>query len=206
MQMARFYDRNLSAVIRYSGARKNENDEIVEDTIANELAAKMSGRESVSVGTVFDTSAGALADTHGVKRIFHVASSRGFREGATGPRGRSSTPASPGVSGAWTPAEAPARLEVDRLSDDGHGCRRRGCAPAGYDSDRVGAALSTAAPRFSHRGGDLHGLEPARSRGLHRCRPSSRGSTPRPAGVEPDRSARRHQPLNSSNQCWTTMI
>ena len=81
MQMARFYDRNLSAVIRYSGARKNENEEIVEDTIADELAAKMSGRESVSVGTVFDTSAGALADTHGVKRIFHVALVQGVPGG-----------------------------------------------------------------------------------------------------------------------------
>jgi O-acetyl-ADP-ribose deacetylase (regulator of RNase III) len=73
MQMARFYDRNLSAVIRYYGARKNENDEIVEDTIASELAEKMQGRESVSLGTVFDTSAGALAETHRVKKIFHVA-------------------------------------------------------------------------------------------------------------------------------------
>ena len=81
MQMARFYDRNLSAVIRYSGARKNENEEIVEDTIADELAAKMSGRESVPVGTVFDTSAGALADTHGVKRIFHVALVQGVPGG-----------------------------------------------------------------------------------------------------------------------------
>ena len=73
MQMARFYDRNLSATIRYFGARKDENDEVVDDTIAKELASKMQGRELVSLGTVFDTGAGALADTHGVKRIFHVA-------------------------------------------------------------------------------------------------------------------------------------
>jgi O-acetyl-ADP-ribose deacetylase (regulator of RNase III) len=73
MQMARFYDRNLSAMIRYNGAKKNVDGEILEDTIAAELAEKMKGRESVALGTVFDTSAGALAETHGVKRVFHVA-------------------------------------------------------------------------------------------------------------------------------------
>jgi O-acetyl-ADP-ribose deacetylase (regulator of RNase III) len=73
MQMARFYDRNLSAVIRYHGAKKDDNGEILEDTIATELADKMKGRESVALGTVFDTSAGALARTHGVKRILHAA-------------------------------------------------------------------------------------------------------------------------------------
>jgi O-acetyl-ADP-ribose deacetylase (regulator of RNase III) len=77
MQMARFYDRNLSAMIRYHGAKKNVDSEILEDTIATELAEKMKGRESVDLGTVFDTSAGALAETHGVKRVFHVALVRG---------------------------------------------------------------------------------------------------------------------------------
>lgn len=73
MQMARFYDRNLSAMIRYHGAKKNADGEILEDTIATELAEKMKGREWVALGTVFDTTSGALAETHGVKRIFHVA-------------------------------------------------------------------------------------------------------------------------------------
>ena len=73
MQMARFYDRNLSAMIRYHGAKKDENDEILEDTIASELAERTRGRESVPLGTVFDTSAGALTETHRIKRIFHVA-------------------------------------------------------------------------------------------------------------------------------------
>lgn len=77
MQMARFYDRSLSAVIRYYGARKNENDEIVDDTIADELAKATGGRQFVPLGTVFATSAGALESTHGVKRIFHVASVTG---------------------------------------------------------------------------------------------------------------------------------
>lgn len=74
MQMARFYDSNLSAVIRYYGAKKDENEEIVEDTIAMALAEAMRGRESVAPGTVFATTGGALETTHGVKSVFHVAS------------------------------------------------------------------------------------------------------------------------------------
>jgi O-acetyl-ADP-ribose deacetylase (regulator of RNase III) len=73
MQMARFYDRGMSALIRFLGARKDENQNIVEDTIANELAAAVKGRESVAPGSVYATSAGALEATHGVKRIFHAA-------------------------------------------------------------------------------------------------------------------------------------
>lgn len=74
MQMARFHDRSLSAVIRYYGAEKDENDEVTKDTIAMELAEQMAGRESVLPGTVFATTSGALAETHGVRKIFHVAS------------------------------------------------------------------------------------------------------------------------------------
>jgi O-acetyl-ADP-ribose deacetylase (regulator of RNase III) len=73
MQMARFYDRGMSALIRYLGAKKDENQNIIEDTIANELAALMRGRESVAPGTVYATSAGALEQSHGVKQIFHAA-------------------------------------------------------------------------------------------------------------------------------------
>ena len=72
MQMARLYDRNLSALIRYYGAKKDINDQIIEDTIALELNKCMAGKESVDLGTVLATPSGALADTHGVKRIFHI--------------------------------------------------------------------------------------------------------------------------------------
>jgi O-acetyl-ADP-ribose deacetylase (regulator of RNase III) len=73
MQMARFYDRSLSATIRYEGALKDENDEIVEDTIAQELARAKGNKEFVTPGTVYVTSAGALAKSRAVKRIFHAA-------------------------------------------------------------------------------------------------------------------------------------
>jgi hypothetical protein len=78
MQMARFYDRSLSAMIRYEGAEKDDNGEIVRDTIALELAAALGDRESVTPGTVYVTSAGALAATRGVKKIFHAATTQGF--------------------------------------------------------------------------------------------------------------------------------
>ncbi|MGH3825351.1 MAG: NUDIX domain-containing protein [Pseudonocardiaceae bacterium] len=77
MQMARFYDRSLSAMIRYEGAEKDDNGEAIDDTIARELAAAVGGRESVTPGTVYVTGAGALAATRGVKKIFHAATTQG---------------------------------------------------------------------------------------------------------------------------------
>lgn len=74
MQMSRLYDRSLSATIRYEGAKKDENGDIAEDTIADELARLMAGKVSVSPGSVYVTGPGALAESHGVKRIFHAAS------------------------------------------------------------------------------------------------------------------------------------
>lgn len=73
MQMARFYDKSLSAIIRYEGAMKDENDEVVADTIADELAALLRGKHSVTPGTIYVTGSGALANSHGVKKIFHAA-------------------------------------------------------------------------------------------------------------------------------------
>jgi O-acetyl-ADP-ribose deacetylase (regulator of RNase III) len=74
MQMSRFYDRSLSATIRYEGALKDENGDIAQDAIAGELAQLMGNKLSVNPGTVYVTGPGHLAESHGVKRIFHVAS------------------------------------------------------------------------------------------------------------------------------------
>jgi O-acetyl-ADP-ribose deacetylase (regulator of RNase III) len=73
MQMARFYDKSLSAMIRYEGAEKDENGEVVADVIAEELAARLKGKQSVTPGSVYVTGSGALAQTRGVKKIFHTA-------------------------------------------------------------------------------------------------------------------------------------
>lgn len=73
MQMARFFDKSLSATIRYQGALKDENGEITEDTIAEELAKARGHKEFVTPGTVYVTGSGGLGKSHGVKRIFHAA-------------------------------------------------------------------------------------------------------------------------------------
>jgi len=74
MEMARPHDRSVSGLIRYLGAKKDDTGTVLEDTIANELRAKMKGRQLVNPGEVVSTSAGALGSTHEVKRIYHAAS------------------------------------------------------------------------------------------------------------------------------------
>jgi O-acetyl-ADP-ribose deacetylase (regulator of RNase III) len=76
MQMARFYERSGSAVIRYYGARKDATGDVEQDTIAEELAARMNHKPSVSPGTIVVTSPGELK-TRGVKWIFHAAAVQG---------------------------------------------------------------------------------------------------------------------------------
>lgn len=73
MQMARFFDKSLSATIRYQGALKDDNGEIIEDTIAEQLAKARGNKEFVTPGSVYVTESGALVKSHGVKRIFHAA-------------------------------------------------------------------------------------------------------------------------------------
>jgi O-acetyl-ADP-ribose deacetylase (regulator of RNase III) len=74
MQMARFYDRSLSSVIRYLGATRNRLGFIDQDAIADELRDIMGGTQSVPPATVLATNSGSLLKTHGVKRIYHAAS------------------------------------------------------------------------------------------------------------------------------------
>ncbi len=77
MQMARFFDRSISALIRYLGAKKDLAGHITEDTIANELAGIMGDHKSVPAGHVLVTGSGELENTHNVKHIFHAASVQG---------------------------------------------------------------------------------------------------------------------------------
>jgi hypothetical protein len=74
MEMARPHDSSVSGLIRYLGAKKDDTGAVLEDTIANELRAKMQGRQLVNPGEVVSTSAGALESSHHVKRIYHAAS------------------------------------------------------------------------------------------------------------------------------------
>jgi O-acetyl-ADP-ribose deacetylase (regulator of RNase III) len=77
MQMARFFDRSVSSVIRYLGATVDEAGHILEDTIADQLTKAVSAHSSVFPAAIIVTGAGRLADTHGVKKIFHAAAAIG---------------------------------------------------------------------------------------------------------------------------------
>ena len=85
MQMARTIERSISSTIRYLGARVNDKGEIIQDHVADNLAAavrkrlktKKGEQPRVELGTVFDTDTGALDRKHNVKRLFHVATVTG---------------------------------------------------------------------------------------------------------------------------------
>jgi O-acetyl-ADP-ribose deacetylase (regulator of RNase III) len=76
MQMARHFERSISAVIRYLGAKKDIAGRIKEDLIAGELR-KLVGRCDVPPGRVIPTGSGELFRTHNVKKIFHAAAVTG---------------------------------------------------------------------------------------------------------------------------------
>jgi O-acetyl-ADP-ribose deacetylase (regulator of RNase III) len=72
MEMARHFERSISSVIRFNGARR-EDGEVVHDTIALELANKMRNRTHVAPGQVVVTGSGELEASNEVKKIFHAA-------------------------------------------------------------------------------------------------------------------------------------
>jgi hypothetical protein len=78
MMLDRFTDRTVSAVIRTHGAEKFPGTKRVKyDTIGEELRAAVGNRNFVKPAKVIDTGSGQLRSTHDVKRIFHVATSKG---------------------------------------------------------------------------------------------------------------------------------
>lgn len=77
MLMSRFYERSISANIRYLGAKKDIAGNVTEDIIADDLAKVMGHNCVVQPATVLVTTAGDLERTHNVKRIFHAASVHG---------------------------------------------------------------------------------------------------------------------------------
>jgi hypothetical protein len=73
MQMDRFYGTSTSATIRYLGAKKHPiTGRVIEDTIGDELAAKLGDEKQVAPATVIPTGSGELRSNN-VKWIFHVA-------------------------------------------------------------------------------------------------------------------------------------
>lgn len=76
MEMARHYDRSISATIRYEGARKDAGGFVEDDLIAEDLKKITRGR-GCAPGNVIVTTSGELEHTHNVKRIFHAAAVSG---------------------------------------------------------------------------------------------------------------------------------
>lgn len=85
MMMDRFFNRSVSARIRYLGATKYErSSNVKDDLIADDLADKMHGRKFVKPGTVVETTSGQLRRSNGVRCILHVAAVAGqIGEGIT---------------------------------------------------------------------------------------------------------------------------
>ena len=73
MQMARFHERSVSGTIRYYGAKRNRAGQVTDDILAKELLAIVGENVVVPAANVIATSAGQLAASNGVKRIFHAA-------------------------------------------------------------------------------------------------------------------------------------
>jgi O-acetyl-ADP-ribose deacetylase (regulator of RNase III) len=72
--MDRFIGRSISARIRYLGSNRDEEGNVVEDTIFEALRAAVGPRGHVTIGTVLVTESGLLkAAPRRVQRIFHVA-------------------------------------------------------------------------------------------------------------------------------------
>lgn len=75
MEMARIHDDSVSAFIRFHGARKDRQGNVVEDTISKQLSRYVDNKH-VEAGWVVVTGPGALRDMN-VRAVFHVATQHG---------------------------------------------------------------------------------------------------------------------------------
>jgi O-acetyl-ADP-ribose deacetylase (regulator of RNase III) len=77
MDMARFEDFSISAIIRFEGALRDEAGRVIDDQVATALAGTTAGRVPVAPGTAIVTGSGQLARTNGVRFVVHVAAVHG---------------------------------------------------------------------------------------------------------------------------------
>ncbi|NUW31672.1 macro domain-containing protein [Nonomuraea sp. SMC257] len=82
MQMCRFHETSISAIIRYEGARRDPvTGRVVEDLVADELRERLGGQPSVEPGTAVVTGAHGLAERYGVMGVVHAAAVHGTGAG-----------------------------------------------------------------------------------------------------------------------------
>jgi nudix-type nucleoside diphosphatase (YffH/AdpP family) len=74
--MDRLYGESLSARIRTLGARTTADGGIAEDTIQDALKEALAIGSGLEAGNVIDTTSGALAKTHNVRRLIHASAVR----------------------------------------------------------------------------------------------------------------------------------
>ncbi|WP_155353394.1 macro domain-containing protein [Acrocarpospora macrocephala] len=77
MEMARFEEHSVSAIIRYLGARRDETGQVVEDRIADALVQKVGRHGQVAPCTAIATDSGNLLGSNRVRSIVHVATVQG---------------------------------------------------------------------------------------------------------------------------------
>lgn len=77
MLMDRFLGKTISANIRYWGSIRDKDGNVTEDIIEESLRTAVGQRSRVEIGTVLETTSGALKTSHGVASIFHVATVKG---------------------------------------------------------------------------------------------------------------------------------
>jgi O-acetyl-ADP-ribose deacetylase (regulator of RNase III) len=77
MEMSRPTEFSISAIVRYWGARRDRAGRVVEDLIADDLAAKLPNQRPVVPGTAVVTGAGALTESNNVHHVIHVAAVQG---------------------------------------------------------------------------------------------------------------------------------
>ncbi|TCO47383.1 macro domain-containing protein [Actinocrispum wychmicini] len=77
MQMSRYYEKSVSGLMRYEGARHDAAGRVTNDVIADELARAVEGRTPVIAGTAIMTSAGELTAKNHVHHVIHSAAVQG---------------------------------------------------------------------------------------------------------------------------------
>jgi O-acetyl-ADP-ribose deacetylase (regulator of RNase III) len=77
LMMSRVHEFSMSGIIRYAGSRRDVTGRVLDDVIADGLAAAVRDRRPVTPGIAVVTSAGELTRTHGVRMIIHSAAVEG---------------------------------------------------------------------------------------------------------------------------------
>lgn len=77
MEMARFTENSISAIIRYHGSDRDTSGHVVHDVIADELSTVVGVEGPVAPGSAFVTKSGSLDASNNVKFVIHVAAVQG---------------------------------------------------------------------------------------------------------------------------------